>query len=313
MRDLDDPDSSLETLETAREMQQQLVESNRTGERLAELGDTLNLIGEVMKEQNRLTEALGLYDEAIRIRKSVVNRAPKDVEPMRKLANVYMNSGVIERKRAETEEDAEVKQQRYESAMALFKKSQHQHQMLVKIWPGDEELLLDLAKGYYNLGDLAFDMEQDGVSLKNLNSAIQQFSILLGREPENLEIRYLLALCSRRVADVTAYSTSPQAAHKSYFDAQRRFEQLAEENPDVHKYQGMLASALLNQGVLYLDFEQNAEAVQAFRKARDILAPLVKKFPLPDYKVNLQTVLAEIKSLETKLGADSTDDANSGS
>ncbi|MFP6658598.1 MAG: serine/threonine-protein kinase, partial [Pirellulales bacterium] len=93
MRDLDDPDSALETLETAREMQRQLVEANRTAERLAELGDTLNLIGEVMKEQNRLTEALGLYEVAIRIRKSVVNRAPKDVEPMRKLANVYMNSG----------------------------------------------------------------------------------------------------------------------------------------------------------------------------------------------------------------------------
>ncbi|MFP6695031.1 MAG: protein kinase [Pirellulales bacterium] len=313
MRDLDDPDSALETLETAREMQQQLVETNRTGERLAELGDTLNLIGEVMKEQNRLTEALSLYDEAIRVRKSVVNRAPTDVESMRKLANVYMNSGVIERKRAETEEGAEVKQQRYESAMALFKKSQDQHYMLVKIWPGDEELLLDLAKGYYNLGDLAFDMEQDGVSLKNLNSAIEQFGILLERAPGNLEIRYLLALCSRRVADVTAYSTNPQAAHKSYFDAQQRFAQLAEGNPDVHKYRGMLASALLNQGVLYVDFEQNAEAVQAFRKARDILAPLVEKFPLPDYKVNLQAVLTEIKSLETKLGADSTDDASSGS
>ncbi|MEE2707880.1 MAG: tetratricopeptide repeat protein, partial [Planctomycetota bacterium] len=313
MRDLDDPDSALETLEIAREMQQQQVEANRTAERLAELGDTLNLIGEVMEGQNRLTEALGLYDEAIRIRESVVKHAPKNVGYARKLINVYMNSGLIERKIAENLENADAKQERYEGALTRVEKAQERRLTLVNIWPSDQKMRRDLARGFFNVGNIAKHIERVDVALKNLNSAVEQFDILLEQEPDNLECLYLRALCSWRLGDATWDTVKPQAAQNSYLDAQRRFEQLAEENPDVHKYQGMLAGALINQAYLYSECKHAADALRVFKKAHEILEPLVEKFPLPDYEYNLQTVLAEIKSLETKLGADSTDDASSGS
>lgn len=311
MKDLDDPDAALESLNTAREMQEQLVENNRAASHLAELGDTLNLIGEVKEQRDELTDALKLYDEAIRVRESVVEHAPKNVDYARKLANAYMNSGLIEEKIAVLQEDADTKQQRYESAMARIVKSQDRRIALVKIWPDNQEVQRDLAKGFFNVADNAFKMERDTIALNNVTRAIAQFDELLEREPENLENAFFRARCSRLLADVTAYSASPQGAHEVYRDAQQRFARLAEENPAVHKYQGMLAAALINQGVLYSDFNESAEAMKAFRQASSILESLVEEFPLRDYQYNLQQVAVEIGRLESQPNSDPADDANS--
>ncbi len=304
MKDLDQPEEALRPLTKARDIQGQLVEHNRTVQNLSALGDTLNTIGAVYETLNRLDDALAVYDEAIEIRDAVVKHSPGETEFGRKLINVYMNSGLIEKALGDNLKGDDATR-RYESALQRLTKAQDTRLALLARAPDDAGLRLDAAKGFYNLGNTAFELQMNDAAQSNLQRAIEQFDVLLNKEPANLENQFRRAVCTRRVGDVKSYSQDPKSAQADYDEALRRLEQLATENPDVHKYQAELASTYINRGELYSMFDNRAKALTAVGRAVEILEPLVAKYPLPDYEYNLQVaheIAAEIEARSTAGG-----------
>jgi tRNA A-37 threonylcarbamoyl transferase component Bud32/tetratricopeptide (TPR) repeat protein len=300
MQDLEAPQEALAPLRRARSMQEALLAQSATEEGESTLGDILSLMGEVLEKVSRFDDALAMCDNAIQIRKSLAKKAPKNPEYGRKLANAYMNSGLVERAIAERLKSPAIKERRFQNALARCRTAQDERLALLAGRPDDAELRLDLARGYYNIGNIGFLMERDDVALENLQHGIDQFDLLLAAEPENLDYNFLRALCNVRYGDVIVVSEQPHGAKEHYKDAIHRLRMLAGRNDAVHKYKGALAQALVNLGILQAEF-RDPGAVESYREAKSLLEPLVVSYPeMLQYQHDLETTLTAIAALDAR-------------
>ncbi|PQO46899.1 serine/threonine-protein kinase [Blastopirellula marina] len=115
------------------------------------LADSWNGLGQTLHAQGKEAESLGAFAEAINLREQVVNGAPGEMEPRRKLANAKMNRALI--LAAQGKRDESQKQQQA---------AQRERHQLLRDDPDDAKLLRDYAQGQFNLARLELSKGQLG-------------------------------------------------------------------------------------------------------------------------------------------------------
>jgi tetratricopeptide (TPR) repeat protein/tRNA A-37 threonylcarbamoyl transferase component Bud32 len=296
MQDLDRPEEALAPLRQARTMQEALLKQARTEDGLAALGDTLNLTGEVLEKVGRLEKARSLFHQTTDIRASLAKQAPANAEYGRKLANAYMNSGHIWRAIASGLGEGPRRDAAFERALGWYQKAQSKRQVLLKEFPNDAKLRLDLAMGYFSLARVVTELAP---ALESLQEAIVQFDLLLDADQENLECNFLRAQCNVCIGDLISFSEQPEPAEAHYDEAIDRLTKLVLKNEEVHTYKAELAAALINRGYLLSTLRNNEAAIESFVHAKDILEPLVEGFPkVQAYRHNLDAVTDAIASIK---------------
>src|SRR5262249_8723741 len=144
----------------------------------------------------RLDAAAEHFREAERLREALIARTknPDDKFQLIRLhANCRMNLGLVERQRMNLD-----------LAMTLFNEAQEQRRQTLPQKPKDRDMLRDLAKGFYNLANLAIDRGDEEALRDNASQAIELLETLVQENPRDLDDQYLLSLCYRLRADLQA-------------------------------------------------------------------------------------------------------------
>ena len=152
LRELEAPNEALDPLNKARAIQEELLAAQPHNTiRIRNLGNTINLIGQVYENQQKLTDALAVYEQAIQLRQDLVRREPENSDYERQLENSQMNSGLIHKKIFDQGDAAH-----YQLALERLRESQANRNELLRETPNDAKLRLDSAIGSYNLASLTF-------------------------------------------------------------------------------------------------------------------------------------------------------------
>ncbi len=274
-------------------LSQLAAEGGSNDQALEKLGDAWNYYGRVSLELSNIKTAHGAFREAIKLRGKLADNQPAQVEHQRKLANSHMNLGV-----------ADVKQGEIDRAWIEFSDAQNARKQLLKDKP-NVFVQRDLAMGFYNWGNLAFELERFDEAQNKVETAAKQFKLLADNDPHQPRHAYRLAACYRSLADI-------QEDLANAFDFYEKARLILNTLPDDHtqltgqepteeewiEYQAELAVILLNLGHLYREADDQEAAGQNLRRAEQILLELVDRAPsVVDYQRNLETVRKLLKSL----------------
>lgn len=282
VEELDSPQAAVESYEKARDLQLALLsdlpddKSKEAKATKRALSRTLNALARVATLSGDLDGAEELFTETRQLRLELVESTPDAEERFefdRLLASVDMNLGLLARRRSNFDEAATL----YQTAQELRKKT-------LPVKPKDPQLRRDLAKGWYNLANLAVD-QNDAVGVSdNVKLAIAQLQELLNETPEDLRDRYLLAICYRLKADLDAALISVDGSKlpdsiEAYYEARLAMLDLSGRSPAVHRYRVELGQLLMNIGQLEAQQQRYSEARVALESAADVFAELTREDP----------------------------------
>ena len=312
VEELDSPQAAVESYEKARDMQSKLlaeipdVRSVTAKATKRALSRTLNALARVATNSGDLDGAEDLFNETRKLRVELVESTPDDEERIefdRLLASVDMNLGLLARRRSELDRTG-----------TLYRKAQELRQKTLRLRPKDQQLRRDLAKGWYNLANLAVDQNDAQSADENIHLAITELESLLTEEPDDLGDRYLLAVCYRLLADLNA-ALIPVDESKlldsidAYNKARFSMQDLSERSPAVHRYRVELGQLLMNIGQLEGQQRNFTEARFALEKTEKVFAALVKEDPdnseFQELLKQTQAVLQQLDAFE-KASAEQT-------
>ncbi|TXT31731.1 MAG: serine/threonine protein kinase [Planctomycetota bacterium] len=234
------------------------------------LSNTLTAMGRVAAQREKLDDATENFTEAQTLRERLLEKTSKAEDKfdlLRLHANSRMNLGLVERRRG-----------------TLYVEAQDQRRKTLPTKPTDRAMRRDLAKGFYNLANLALDRNDEAALRENIDEAIKLYEQLLTENPRDLDDQYLLSLCYRLRADLFAalVPRDPQfgpAAIDDYSNASRIVQRLSDLNPSVTKYLRELVRLSINLGQLSAQQTKNEDAVAHFRRALELLEQLLKQSP----------------------------------
>lgn len=267
--ELDSPQASIESYQTARMMlTAQLEKHPKSAVRKKFLSNTLNAMGRAYTRLKQLDKAEGLFKESRRIRQELLvstDDVDERIEVERLVANTDMNLALIEKQR-----------EKLDDAQKLMEGAQANRETALKLNLKNRKLRRDLAKGAYNLANLAIDRDDATLAPqveRLIRQAIARLEALLVEAPDDLEDRHLLSLCYRMLADLDAALVATDAtrlapAKKHYQKAQESLERLVTKNPAVPRYQEELAQLLGNLAQLETE-QKNPEAAQKLMERAD--------------------------------------------
>lgn len=305
VEELDSPQAAVEPYEKARDLQFALLsdlQDDNPKEAKAikrALSRTLNALARVAMNSGDLDGAEELFAKTRQLRMELVESTPDAKERFefdRLLASVDMNLGLLARKRSNLDEAATL----YETAQKLRKNA-------LPVNPKDPLLRRDLAKGWYNLANLAVDQNDAESVSDNVNLAIAQLQELLSETPDDLRDRYLLAICYRLKADLNAALISVDGSKltdsiEAYNKARLAMLDLSERSPAVHRYRVELGQLLMNIGQLEAQQQRYVEARGALEKGQEVFAELVREDPGSDEFQQLLTqataILEQLTAIE---------------
>jgi tetratricopeptide (TPR) repeat protein/predicted Ser/Thr protein kinase len=290
--ELESPEKALAYFDRALKQQRELLAENpaHAGD-MAALADTLNARGASLRKLQRLDEAMADLKEALQLREKLVKAAPAEAEYERKLANSYMNLGIVAAAQGE-----------FAAARNYAAQGQAIRNRLLKLGP-DPKVLTDSGKEHYNLAKLALEENRLEEAQRELKAAIAIFAGRRETNPEDLNNRSLLAMCYRLLGQVFYVSGDPQYVANgllAYQSAVDTIEALAHENPRVVSYQAELAAVHQELAASLQDHEQWDEALEALAAAARILDPLVTAEP--GYRRDAAVVLREIGCIQLNCG-----------
>jgi len=287
VEELDSPQAAVESYEKARDIQSKLLgdfpvadfpaaEAAAAKATKRALSRTLNAMARVATNSGNLDGAEELFNETRKLRVELVESTPdadERIEFDRLLASVDMNLGLLARRRSELDRTG-----------ILYRKAQEHRQKALRRRPKHPQLRRDLAKGWYNLANLAVDLNDAEEVSTNVDLAIAQLEELLDENSDDLRDRYLLALCYRMKADLHAALISVDdsklaEAIDGYNKARFAMQDLSERSPAVHRYRVELGQLLMNIGQLEGQQRRVTEARSALENAEDVFASLVQEDP----------------------------------
>jgi tetratricopeptide (TPR) repeat protein/tRNA A-37 threonylcarbamoyl transferase component Bud32 len=282
--ELESPERALAYYERASEMQQKLA-SDHPGNLadLEALSDTLNARGAALRKLERLDEATADFEAAARLREKLAKRAPELAEYQRKLANSYMNLGIVAAARGD---------------LAAARRHAAQGQTIrnrLLQTASEPRLLADSGKEHYNLAKLALVENRLADAERELQTAIARFRALGEASPEVLDHRSHLAACYRLLAQALCLAgDEPRRALAltAYHNALHTLESLANDNPRVVAYRAELAAVHQELGAVFTQGHDWDNALEAFTAARGILEPL--STAAPRYRRDFAVVLREM-------------------
>ncbi|MDA1162305.1 MAG: protein kinase [Planctomycetota bacterium] len=302
VEELDSPQAAVVSFEKSRDMQLTMLAATPDSKPVKRaLSRTLNALARAATNLGDLDHAEELFDETRRLRVDLVSSTEDSEERFefdRLLANVDMNLGLLARRRGN-----------FDKAKMLYEQGQKHRKETLLVRKKDPQLRRDLAKGWYNLANLAVDVNNPEAVRNNVELAIRELEKLLTEQPDDLRDRYLLALCYRLLADLNAAlipvneSKLPEAID-AYTRARFAMQDLAGRSPAVHRYRVELGQLLMNIGQLEAQRQQYASARVLLEKAADVFRELVKEAPDNEDFRNLQTqvqsVLEQLSKLQTE-------------
>lgn len=270
--ELESPAQALPFYDQAwREQQQLLAERPHDPSLLKSLGDTLNARGAALRKLHRLEQAAANLEAAAEIRRRLAQQAPNDLEPQRKLANVYMNLGIVTAAQGDTA-----------AARRYAEQGQALRRQLLKRHPGDARLLDDTAKEHYNLAKLAIAEDRLDQAERDLQAAIRILRDRCEQDPDNQGNRSRLAACYRLLGQVQSCAADENKRNDGFAAYQFALEaiaSLAADNPRVSVYQGELGAIHLELAALHAAQHRLAPMQQALEQARRVLEPLAPVEP----------------------------------
>ncbi len=262
---LGDPQKALDWFTKARDWQKAQVAAQPDSLDTARaLSNTLTAMGRVSAQRNKLDDATEHFTAAEKLRERLIEQTSKagdKFDLLRLHANARMNLGLVERKRGN-----------FDQARKLYLEAQDQRRKTLPGNPQDRAMRRDLAKGFYNLANLAIDHNDEAALRENIDEAIKRYEELLTENPRDLDDQYLLSLCYRLRADLFAAQAQgdPQfmpAAIDDYSKASRIVQKLSDLNPSVVKYHEELIRLLMNLGQLFAQQRDIDQARAQYQRA----------------------------------------------
>lgn len=273
VEELESPDAALAWLKKARDQQKAQVAAQPDSlEDTRALSNSLMAMGRVSLKLGKLDEADEFFSDAEKLRSTLLEKT-KDAEAkfdlQRLFANCRMNLGLVQRSRGNLDQ-----------ARDLYVEAQDQRRKTLPTKPDDRAMRRDLAKGFYNLANLAIDRSDEVALRENVDEAIKRLEELLTENPRDLDDQYLLSLCYRLRADLFAalVPRDPQfgpPAIEDYSRAASIVQKLSDLNPSVAKYLRELVNLSVNLGQLIAQQQRPDEALSQFRKALNLLKQLI--------------------------------------
>jgi tetratricopeptide (TPR) repeat protein len=277
VEELESPEAALVWFTKAHDQQKlQAAAQPDSVEDARALSNTLMAMGRVSLKLGKLAEADEFFTDAEKLRGMLLakaNDADAKFDLQRLFANCRMNLGLVERQRRTLDQ-----------ARTLYLEAQDQRRKALPAKPRDRAMRRDLAKGFYNLANLAIDRSDEADLRENIDEAIKRLEEILGENPRDLDDQYLLSLCYRLRADLFAALTprDPQfgpPAIDDYSQASRIVQKLSDLNPSVAKFHRELVNLAVNLGQLSAQQNQLDEALAHFRRALALLEQLAKLSP----------------------------------
>lgn len=271
---LGEPQKALDWFAKARDWQKAQVAAQPDS--LADaraLSNTLTAMGRVAAQRNKLDEATENFTAAEKLRERLIEKTSKagdKFDLLRLHANARMNLGLVERKRGNLDQ-----------ARTLYLEAQNQRHKTLPTNPQDRAMRRDLAKGFYNLANLAIDHNDEAALRENIDEAIKRYEELLTENPRDLDDQYLLSLCYRLRADLFAAQAQrePQfmpAAIDDYSKASRIVQKLSDLNPSVARYHEELVRLLINLGQLFAQQREFDQARTQYQRALALFEEIEK-------------------------------------
>ncbi len=290
--DLESPARAIPYFDRALAAQQRLL-TDHPEDRLGieALGDTLNARGAALRKMQLLDQAVADLKAAAELREKLTRLAPNEAEPQRKLANSYMNLGILAAAGGDTA-----------TARRYAEQGQTLREQLLALLPDDVRLLDDSGKELYNLAKLALAEQQVGDAEQKLRAAIAIFRDRCDKSPADQGSRSRLAACYRLLGQTLASAADESKLNEgfaAYQFALETIESLAADNPRVSAYQGELGAVHLELAAAHGAQRRLEPMLQALEQARRLLEPLAPVEPRyrRDFALALrETALAQLAS-----------------
>ncbi len=251
----------------------------RRGERNTELAVTLNNLGLLDRDQNRMEDARKEFQEALQIHRELTQKTP-DVY-LFDLAQTLNNLGLLDRD-----------QNRMEDARKEFQDALQIHRQLTQKNP--EAHLPKVAQTLNNLGMLDRDQNRMEEARKEIVEALKirrdlAQSELAQKTPDVYLSDVAETLINLGLLDHDQRRT--EEARNDYGEALKTYRELAQKTPDV--YLPDVAQTLNNLGILDRDQKRMEEARKEIVEALKIRRDLAQKNPdvyLPDVAQTLNNL-----------------------
>ncbi len=253
-----------------------------------------------------LDQALGFYGTAVAVRERLTVLVPEEIEYKRQLVNVHMNVGTVLRWKGDVhdqlsfqlQDDAaaakaqfDLMESYFEEAKDVFQSVHEQRRELLVEAPGTLSIRHDLAKGDYNLANIARLLAKYDLAESVVEQSMQEFVGLLSDRPGDLQSRFELARCEQLAGKIAADwlwladSASRQRmlydnALSHYTRAAGIYTSLDGQSPAiVTRYRVALGILHTRIGELYSDVSQHEAARTSYQTAIDLLQPLQEAHP----------------------------------
>jgi tetratricopeptide (TPR) repeat protein len=238
---------------------------------------TLNNLGNLHREQNRMDDARQALEEALKIRRQLARRNPETYLP--DVATTLINLGNLH----SDQNRMEVARQAYEEALKIRRELARKN---------PETHLPYVAMTLNNLGVLHHDQNRMEDARQAYEEALKIFRELARKNPETY-LPYVAGTLNN-LGNVHREQKRMDDARQAYEEALKIRRELARKNPET--YLPYVAGTLNNLGNLHRDQNRMDDARQAYEEALKILRELARKNP-ETYLPNLAGTLTNLGNL----------------
>lgn len=261
--ELDDFGSAMEHLNQAIRLQMALTEKNANDLRARlDLSNSLNLRGECQVKTGQRESSRADFDQALQIRKSLVNASPENVEYRRRLINTEMNLGNWFAY-AGNPESLEKSVERYRQALAMRGKLLADHSLSKKM---RYRLAYDQAKCQFDIAASLTELDREAEAKKYAKDAFAGFKDLVQQRPEDFLVRRDKIRCSQLLSNLAKDNPYPWIA-----EIADEYLNLVAFFPREAEYRWLAAEALFELVDLALGERDVLAARQALEKAFEVI------------------------------------------
>jgi tetratricopeptide (TPR) repeat protein len=274
------PAEALAAFQTAREIQQQLVDANPAADAFqSDLARSHGNIGIAFWQTGKTTEGLAAQEKGLGIMQKLADAHRESTLLQQNLAIGYFNIanwyGRI---------------QKQEDALAPYEKAADILQKLTDAHPAVTQYASDLAGTQVNLG-LALKIlgrpDDAQAAYRRARTILQK---LAEADPAVTAFQRDLALDDLNIATLLSEKGLPAEAIRAYQSALDVFQKLADGNPGVPLFRLYVAATCNNMGNLLIQTGQLTEALEAHEKALTLRQKLAAANPtIADFKAALAT------------------------
>jgi serine/threonine protein kinase len=284
-----------EALHDARVIQQKLLDQDPENiDRLKSLADTLNSTGSLASNMGDHAVALEAFEQAHRYREKLVSKFPDQLAYQMLACNTTMNIGI-----------AKVQLMRLEEGLEDLDKSQSKRLELRERYPDSAKLQQDIARGWYGLGKLTFDIKPRGQVTGYLIKSVESFRRSLELDSRSLSNQYQMINALWLLGESYTDGRETPQALEVLQEAQVMSGKLAEANSEVLEFQMQLGHIERSLGRIYYDKGEWSESERSWKKALSITRSFMSHSPESDLLLDdLVTSLCALGDLEVMRGED---------